>query len=493
MRLYLIKKSGLLISLFNYVMHKFHIIFVSFLFLSVLLNCKGQPGIEDTPSKALLYRTSMDQSELLNKIEIKQNKVSDSISVGSTITLNPSVTYQKMDGFGYTLTGGSSLHLHKMNASARAKILEELFGKGPNSIGVSYLRISVGASDLDEYPWSYNDLPPGKTDPDLEHFSMAYDTLYLIPVLKEILKISPTIKIMGSPWSPPSWMKDNKDTRGGSLIKEYYPTYANYFVKYIKAMEAEGISIDAITVQNEPLHPGNNPSLLMLAKDQGEFVKNHLGPAFKKNEISTKIVIYDHNADRPDYPISILDDSLAAQYIDGSAFHLYGGTIDALSEVHNAHPGKHLYFTEQWIGAPGNFEENLSWHIQNLIIGAPRNWSRNVLQWNLAADENQQPHTDRGGCTRCLGAITIQDNSITRNPAYYIIAHASKFVPPGSVRIDSNQEGHILNVAYITPDNKTVIIMQNKNNKSVTVELKKEEEKLQITLGEKDIATLVWE
>lgn len=493
MRLYLIKKSGLLISLFNYVMHKFHIIFVSFLFLSVLLNCKGQPGIEDTPSKALLYRTSMDQSELLNKIEIKQNKVSDSISVGSTITLNPSVTYQKMDGFGYTLTGGSSLHLHKMNASARAKILEELFGKGPNSIGVSYLRISVGASDLDEYPWSYNDLPPGKTDPDLEHFSMAYDTLYLIPVLKEILKISPTIKIMGSPWSPPSWMKDNKDTRGGSLIKEYYPTYANYFVKYIKAMEAEGISIDAITVQNEPLHPGNNPSLLMLAKDQGEFVKNHLGPAFKKNEISTKIVIYDHNADRPDYPISILDDSLAAQYIDGSAFHLYGGTIDALSEVHNAHPGKHLYFTEQWIGAPGNFEENLSWHIQNLIIGAPRNWSRNVLQWNLAADENQQPHTDRGGCTRCLGAITIQDNSITRNPAYYIIAHASKFVPPGSVRIDSNQEGHILNVAYITPDNKTVIIIQNKNNKSVTVELKKEEEKLQITLGEKDIATLVWE
>jgi len=493
MRLYLIKKSGLLISLFNYVMHKFHIIFVSFLFLSVLLNCKGQPGIEDTPSKALLYRTSMDQSELLNKIEIKQNKVSDSISVGSTITLNPSVTYQKMDGFGYTLTGGSSLHLHKMNASARAKILEELFGKGPNSIGVSYLRISVGASDLDEYPWSYNDLPPGKTDPDLEHFSMAYDTLYLIPVLKEILKISPTIKIMGSPWSPPSWMKDNKDTRGGSLIKEYYPTYANYFVKYIKAMEAEGISIDAITVQNEPLHPGNNPSLLMLAKDQGEFVKNHLGPAFKKNEISTKIVIYDHNADRPDYPISILDDSLAAQYIDGSAFHLYGGTIDALSEVHNAHPGKHLYFTEQWIGAPGNFEENLSWHIQNLIIGAPRNWSRNVLQWNLAADENQQPHTDRGGCTRCLGAITIQDNSITRNPAYYIIAHASKFVPPGSVRIDSNQEGHILNVAYITPDNKTVIIMQNKNNKSVTVELKKEEGKLQITLGEKDIATLVWE
>ncbi|MBT8291775.1 MAG: glucosylceramidase [Eudoraea sp.] len=460
--------------------------------LSVLLNCKGQPGSEDTLPKATLYRTSLDKSELLNEIEITKNKAFDSLSVVSTIALNPSITFQEMDGFGYTLTGGSSLHLQKMSDSARAKVLEELFGKGPNSIGVSYLRISIGASDLDEYTWSYNDLPPGKTDPDLEHFSLAYDTLYLIPVLKEILKISPKIKIMGSPWSPPPWMKDNKDTRGGSLMKEYYQAYANYFVKYIKAMEAEDIPIDAITVQNEPLHPGNNPSLLMLAKDQGEFVKNHLGPAFIKNEISTKIVIYDHNADRPDYPISILDDSLTAQYIDGSAFHLYGGTIDALSEVHNAHPDKHLYFTEQWIGAPGNFEENLSWHMENLIIGAPRNWSRNVLQWNLAADENQKPHTDRGGCTRCLGAITIQGDSITRNPAYYIIAHASKFVPPGSVRIDSNQEGNILNVAYTTPDNKTVVILQNKNNKRVTVELKKEEEKLQITLGEKDVGTLVW-
>ena len=494
MKSYLFKRSGPLVVCLNYFSHKSCIVPVLFLMLSiVLINCKGGSGTEDTLPEAMLYRTSLDQSELLNEIKLKKSKIADSVSIESTITLRPSVRYQEMDGFGYTLTGGSALHLQKMNASARAKILEELFGKSPNSIAVSYLRISIGASDLDEYPWSYNDLPPGETDPELEHFSLAYDTLYLIPVLKEILKISPAIKLMGSPWSPPPWMKDNSDTRGGSLLKEYYPAYANYFVKYIKAMEAEGIPIDAITVQNEPLHPGNNPSLLMLAKDQGEFVKNHLGPAFKKNGVLTKIVIYDHNADRPDYPISILDDSIAAHYIDGSAFHLYGGTIDSLTKVHDAHPDKHLYFTEQWIGAPGNFEENLSWHIQNLIIGAPRNWSRNVLQWNLAADENQQPHTDRGGCTRCLGAITIQGDSITRNPAYYIIAHASKFVPPGSVRIDSNQEGNVLNVAYVTPDNKTVVILQNKNDKSVTIELKKEEEKLQLTLGGKDIGTLVWD
>lgn len=476
----------------NFLSQKYFIL-GNFVVLAVLLSCKGEPGSEGAVATAKIYLTSVDQSQLLNEVEIKKSDISATTSVGSTITLDPSASYQIMDGFGYTLTGGSALHLQKMTALSRSKILEELFGKGAKSIGVSYLRVSIGASDLDEYPWSYNDLPTGESDPDLEHFSMTYDTLYLIPTLKEILKISPQIKIMGSPWSPPAWMKDNKDTRGGSLIKEYYPAYANYFVKYIKAMEAEGIPIDAITVQNEPLHPGNNPSLLMLAEDQGEFIKNYLGPAFKENGIGTKIILYDHNADRPDYPISILDDPKAAQYVDGSAFHLYGGTIDALSKVHNAHPEKHLYFTEQWIGAPGNFEENLSWHIENLIIGAPRNWSRNVLQWNLAADENQQPHTDRGGCTRCLGAITIKGDSIIRNPAYYIIAHASKFVPAGSVRIDSNQEEELLNVAFSTPENKTVVILQNKNNETITVELNKEKEKLIITLGGKDIATLVWE
>jgi len=489
MFLYLFKK---LAQPINFLSQKYSIIGI-FVVLGVLLSCKEQSGLKDTVSTAKIYLTSLDQSQLLNEVEIKKSDISVTTSVGSTINLDPSVSYQIMDGFGYTLTGGSAMHLQKMTALSRSKIIEELFGKGAKSIGVSYLRVSIGASDLDEYPWSYNDLSSGKSDPDLEHFTMAYDTLYLIPTLKEILKISPQIKIMGSPWSPPAWMKDNKDTRGGSLIKEYYPAYANYFVKYIKAMEAEGIPIDAITVQNEPLHPGNNPSLLMLAKDQGEFVKNHLGPAFKKNGIKTKIILYDHNADRPDYPISILDDPETAQYVDGSAFHLYGGTIDALSKVHNAHPEKHLYFTEQWIGAPGNFEENLSWHIENLIIGAPRNWSRNVLQWNLAADENQQPHTDRGGCTRCLGAITIKGDSIIRNPGYYIIAHASKFVPPGSVRINSNQEENLLNVAYSTPENKTVVILQNKKNETITVELNKEEEKLIITLGSKDIATLVWE
>jgi glucosylceramidase len=257
-------------------------------------------------------------------------------------------------------------------------------------------------------------------------------------------------------------------------------------------MAAEGIRIDAITVQNEPLHPGNNPSLLMLAEDQASFIKDHLGPAFRAAGIDTKIIIYDHNADRPDYPISILDDEEAAQYIDGSAFHLYGGPIDTLSAVHKAHPDKNLYFTEQWIGAPANFAEDLSWHIENLMIGAPRNWSKTVLEWNLAADEHQQPHTDRGGCTRCLGAITIIGDSIIRNPAYYIIAHGSKFVPSGSVRIGTNQTEQVLNVAYTSANQETVVLLQNKDTSSAVVQIQRKGESLVMNLEGGEVATLVW-
>ncbi len=417
-----------------------------------------------------IYVTTLDKSSLLKEEVIDLDKRPGNID--AVVWIDTSKTFQEMDGFGFTLTGGSALHLQNMSDQPRKKLLKELFGTDNGDIGVSYLRISVGASDLDERPWSYDDLEEGKTDPELKYFSLAYDTLYLVPILKEILKINPKIELMGSPWSPPKWMKDNNDTRGGSLKEEFYNTYANYLVEYIKAMGEQGIPVDALTVQNEPLHPGNNPSMLFLAKKEKDFVKNYLGPSFEKNNVKTKIIIYDHNADRPDYPISILDDPMAAKYIDGSAFHLYGGRIDALTKVHNAHPNKNLYFTEQWIGAPGDFANDFSWHIENLIIGAPRNWCKTVLEWNLASDSNYKPHTDRGGCDNCLGAITIDGDKVIRNPAYYIVAQASKFVPPGSIRIASNIPESLPNVAYRTPVGKIVVILQNKGERERYIELK---------------------
>lgn len=382
------------------------------------------------------------------------------VNKDQTITVGTTQSYQSIDGFGNCLTGGSATLLNKMDAASRAAILKELFATNGNNIGISYLRISIGASDLSDRVFSYNDLPAGETDPEMIRFSLDAEKVDLIPVLKEILAINPAIKIMGSPWSAPTWMKTNNNSKGGSLKPECFDAYAKYFVKYINGMKAEGIAIDAITIQNEPLHPGNVPSMYMTAADQALFIKRSLGPAFATANIATKIIVYDHNADRPDYPLEILNDPEAAKYVDGSAFHLYGGTIDALTPVHNAYPNKNLYFTEQWVGAPGNLAEDLAWHVRTLIIGGTRNWCRTILEWNLAADPKNDPHTI-GGCDQCLGTITIDGNTVTRNPAYYILAHAAKFVRPGSVRIDSNTSEALPNVAFKTPDGKIVLIVQN--------------------------------
>jgi glucosylceramidase len=407
-----------------------------------------------------------------------------------TINADEAVTYQVMDGFGFSLTGGSAYLINKLPAANREALLKELFSSDSNSISISYLRISIGASDLSSSVFSYDDLPEGQTDVNLAHFSLAADKTDLIPVLKSILQINPKIKILGSPWSPPVWMKSNKSSVGGSLLPEYYPVYSKYLVRYITEMKSEGIPIDAITIQNEPLNPNNNPSLLMLASEQRDFIKNNLGPDFQSAAIATKIILYDHNCDHPEYATSILSDADAARYVNGSAFHLYAGNISALSQVHAAYPEKDVYFTEQWVGGPGNFAGDLKWHIQNLVVGATRNWSKNVLEWNLASDAAYNPHTN-GGCTQCEGAITI-DASITRNVSYYIIAHASKFVPAGSVRIASNMPDNLPNVAFKIPDGRIVLIVLNSGSSPQSFNIGFNGKLAATSLPNGAVATYIW-
>jgi len=441
---------------------------------------------------ASLWLTKADRSVLF----AKQNdalKFSTIKNSNPTILINEKETYQPIDGFGYSLTGGSAQHIIQMSAPARAALLKELFATDGNNIGVSYIRLSVGASDLNEKVFSYNDLPEGQTDLNQAKFDLGLDKVDVIPVMKEILAINPKIKVLGSPWSPPLWMKTTYDARGGMLKPEYYDAYAKYLVKYVQEMKKEGITIDAITVQNEPLHPGNNPSLLMVAPDQAIFVKKNLGPAFEKSGIKTKIIIYDHNADRPDYPITILNDKEARKYIDGSAFHLYGGKIEALSDVRDAHPDKNIYFTEQMVvERPNATTINITGPVRRLIIGATRNWSRNVLEWNLAADPENKPFTDRGGCPTCQGAVTIDKDNVSRNLAYYSIAHASKFVRPGSVRIASNELPDLSNVAFKTPEGKKVLIVANTGKEATNFNISFNGKMVSATLDKGSVGTYIW-
>jgi glucosylceramidase len=480
--------------------------YLATLFLALLLgSCKKdgtpdaqQPGNPPTgsgtptgPSQVAMWLTTPDKATLFARQSVSlvfgPNTNSD-----PTIAVDTTQTFQTMDGFGYTLTGGSAYVLSQMSASSRAALIRELFATDSTYLGVSYLRISIGASDLSSQVYTYDDSPT--PDPTLASFSLAPEQAYFIPVLREILAVNPNIKILGSPWTAPLWMKSNNQAKGGSLMPQYYDAYARYFVKYIQGMQAAGISIDAVTLQNEPLNSNNTPSMVMTGSEQAAFIKNNVGPAFRAAGLNTKIIAYDHNPDQAgiDFVTTVLNDAAASAYVDGSAWHLYGGSISALGDIHNQFPSKNVYFTEQWTQAPGTafFARDLSDHVSKLEIGAVRNWSRNVLEWNLASDATFNPHTP-GGCTECLGAVTISGDAVTRNVAYYAVAHSSKFVRPGSVRVATNTPTNLPNVAYKTPSGKRVLVVLNMGGtQSFNIQYKGKV--VSTTLGVGAVATYVW-
>src|ERR1700730_1827415 len=409
------------------------------------------------------------------------------------LTVDDAQHFQTMDGFGFALTGGSAQLLLRMGAAQRTALLKEMFTTGGDGIGVSYLRVSIGASDMNERVYSYDDLPAGESDAEMAKFSLGPDRADVIPVLKEILSIRPGIKILGSPWSAPAWMKANDDVKGGELKREYYGAFAKYFVKYIEAMRAEGIAIDAITVENEPLNPKNTPSMVMFAQEQGTFIAQDLGPGFEKAGIRMKILLYDHSPDVPSYPLSILGEPAASKYVDGTAFHLYGGDASVLTQVHDAYPNKNLYMTEQSVTARrGEGPLGIAEPVRRVMIGATRNWSRNVLLWNLAADPQNGPHTNNGGCTDCSGAITLDGDSVTKNVAYYALEHFSQFVPPGSVRVSSSEMEQLASVAFFTPQHKMVLVVSNTANFAKPFAVKYHDKFFQTTLPSESVGTYVW-
>ena len=410
------------------------------------------------------------------------------------IAIDDSVTYQTMLGFGHALTGGSAQLLMKMSAPARKALLTELFGNGPGDIHTSYLRVTVGASDMNDHVYTYDDLAAGTTDPELEHFSLAEDEKDVIPVLKEILAIEPSLQILASPWTAPAWMKTNNDFKGGELKPEYYKTYAHYWVLYLQGMHAHGIDIAALTPQNEPENPANTPSMVMTAPQEANFIGTYLGPALAAAGLKTTIIDFDHNCDHPIYTETILSDPAAARYVDGSGFHLYYGEITALTEVHNKFPNKNIYFTEQTV-VPSHdpAKKSIAGPVANLMIGAPANWSRNVLLWNLAADPSAGPHTSNGGCPGCTGAITLDGDRVTRLPAYYTAAHASKFVPPGSIRIGSTAPANsVAHVAYRTPSGGHALLLSNTGTNEQSVHVLYRHQSAEIVLAAGAVATCVW-
>ena len=404
---------------------------------------------------------------------------------------------QEIDGFGAALTGSSAWLINRQMSNAQSQqLLTELFHQ-TNGIGVSYLRLPMGSSDFSLSNYTYNDLLPGQSDPELEFFSIAPDQQDIIPVLKRILDINAEIKIMGSPWSAPAWMKTNGSLMGGKLKEEWYDTYALYFVKFIQAYAQEGITIDAITIQNEPLHETSGyPTMRMEAHEQNLFIREHLGPLFNQYGITARIIIYDHNWDRPDYPILILDDPVTRNYVAGSAFHAYAGSVSAMSQVHATHPDKGLYFTEiSGGGWATDFSDNLKWKMSNIFIGTANHWSKNALLWNLALDENDGP--TNGGCQNCRGVVTIlPGGNVERNEEYYALAHMSKFVQPGARRAESTgfpSSDNLESVVFVNPDGSKVLVVLNSNNSQKSFAVKFDDKFFEYRIDGNAVATILWQ
>ncbi|MEI7982683.1 MAG: glycoside hydrolase family 30 beta sandwich domain-containing protein [Bacteroidota bacterium] len=468
-----------------------------------LSGCKSKQN-NDTPDppapidlgKTQVWLTKGDKSKLLNR-EADLPIVESTTSNWPLITVDTSTLYQVMEGFGAALTGSSAYLLHqKMDASTRAATLLKLFDP-VQGIGISYLRLTMGASDFSLGDFSYDDPPAGETDYNLQHFSLGPDLDDVVPVLKEIVQIEPTIGLLGSPWSPPAWMKTNNSMKGGKLKTACYSVYADYFIRYIQAMQSQGITISAVTLQNEPLYwTATYPCMEMQPAEQLTFIKDHVGPKFSAAGINTKIILYDHNWDNTNYAISILNDATARQFIAGSAFHAYAGDVSAMSVVHYAHPDKDLYFTEISGGAWSvNFGSNLMWYMKNIFIGTALNWSKSALLWNLALDQNYGPQNH--GCSNCRGVITydLSNNQITYNEEYYSIAHFSKFVRPGATRISTIPQQSLTNVqavAFINTNGSKAMVVCNDGSDNKTFTVKQGKKIFIYTIASKSVVTLTW-
>lgn len=405
----------------------------------------------------------------------------------NTIKLDPNTQYQTMDGFGAAVTGSTCYNLMKMKPEDRTKFLTETFAE-KDGLGMSYIRISIGCSDfsLSEYTcWD----TPGK-----ENFALQEEELkYVIPIIKEILAINPNIKIMGSPWTPPRWMKVNNLTEkasfnswtSGQLNPDHYDNYGWYFVQWIKAFQAQGIPIYSITIQNEPLNRGNSASLYMTWQEQASFIKQALGPQLKAANLNPKIYAFDHNynydniADQKQYPINMYNDPAVSTYVTGAAYHNYGGDKNELLNIHNQNPAKELVFTETSIGEWNdgrNLDKRLTDDMREVGLGTVNNWSKGVIVWNLMLDNEKGPNRD-GGCQTCYGAVDIDKSNyktITKNSHYYVTSHLSSVVKPGATRIGSNgfTSDGVIYSAFKNTDNSYAIVLMNESNdtKSITID-----------------------
>lgn len=448
---------------------------------------------QEAPSSAVHgWLTTADHRQQLAPIDMA---LGSATAAPATIEIDPQRRYQTMVGFGAAITDAAAWVMSRMDRTRRTALMKELFGPEPG-LQISFVRLTIGASDFSTTHYSLDDMPPGKSDPGLEHFSIAAIRETVVPVVREALSLNPSLRVMASPWSPPGWMKTSGSLLHGTLLPRLYGAFARYLVKYVDAMQAQGVPIYALTLQNEPhFDPGDYPGMLLGPDARAAVIGQYLGPLLAAHRPPTRILEWDHNWDRAQEPLQVLADPRAARYVSGVAWHCYAGNVAAQIQVHRAHPDKDAYLTEcsggEWWGSPS--DPTLLQMTRDLIIGSTRAWARGVLLWNLALDPSRGPHL--GGCGTCSGLVTIDPHTgeVTRNADYYVIAHASRFVHPGAQRIASTEtDGALDNVAFLDPDGSLVLIVANSSTHWTSVRVRCADREFVVSMPLQSVATLVW-
>jgi glucosylceramidase len=425
-----------------------------------------------------------------------------------------------MTGFGGSITDSSAAVLYSLSPSARAAAMHLLFDPATGD-GLDFLRQPIGASDfVATHDYTFDDMPPGQTDYSQQHFSIGHDEAEILPLLREAERINPRLTIMATPWSPPAWMKTSDSLIGGRLIDnpKIYFSYALYLLKFVAAYRVQGVHVDAITVQNEPQNrtPGGYPGTDMPAIQEEKVIED-LGPMLRAAGLHTKILAYDHNwtehpndvastppdetSDINDYPQEVLS-SPAARWVSGVSYHCYYGDPSAMTALLHQFPNTDIYQTEcsgsQSSDPANTFSDTLKWHARNLEIGSIRNWSKTVVNWNVALNSSGGPHV--GGCGTCTGILTVgPGNTVTPNAEYYALGHLSRFVQPGAVRIASTSfgttgwNGQIMDVAFVNPDESTVLVAHNENDNPHSFSVSENGQSFDYTLPGDSLATFVWD
>jgi len=444
------------------------------------------------PPKADVWLTTADQS---HKLALQPSVTALGAATGEeAVSIDAAKRFQRMQGFGAAMTDASAELLSKLSPDKRRAIMAELFGRTNGGLGLSFTRLTVGASDFSPTHYSYDDTPGNAPDPGLRYFSIAPAQRYVLPRVREALAINPRLKVMISPWSAPAWMKTTKSLIQGQLLPQYYPAFANYLARTVEAFGAEGVPVSMLTIQNEPdFEPDSYPGMRVNSPDRAKIIGGFVGPTFRARGLKTQILDYDHNWDNPEMPWAVLSDPVARRYVAGVAWYCYENDVPAQSQVHDAFPDKDTWFTEcsggEW--SP-KFGETLGWMTDKLIIGGANNWSRGVLLWNLALDPAHGPH--KGGCGDCRGVVTIDPatGAITRNVEYYVLGHASRFVLPGAYRVAAVRRGSDVEAAaFVNPDGSRVALLHRRSGEGpVTIALDGRHYAVELPAGA--VASLRW-